>query len=306
MRPLRSPLPTDEAPAGLLLDGLENFWLAHGFGNEARVAAETYLDFVADGVPEDLAGLLGAGEILRFTGALERARENKRSLIALAREEPDAPAGDRLLGYWLPALLSDLSTLELELGDLDAAHIAAREALQLRRARGDPVGIAHALHALSEVAFVQGSLDDAARAMAEAIQLQEPDVLAYSRAGLAQIEATRGRADDCAQQLSLALPDLDPLRDLPSVSAVARTAGHLAHLRGDPETAVTLLRAGRRIEAETGTQFSSSNDRRIWSEALEEAEQALSPGALEQSSTAADRLSPEAVLHLVADVAPPQ
>ncbi len=101
------------------------------------------------------------------------------------------------------------------------------------------------------------------------------------------------------------LPDLDPLRDIPIVSFATRVAGHLAYLRGDPETAVLLLRAGDRIEAETGAKLSTPNDRRIWSEALEGAESVLSLEKRQRSSAAADGLSPEAVLDHIARIARP-
>ena len=63
------------------------------------------------------------------------------------------------------------------------------------------------------------------------------------------------------------------------------------------------MRAGDRIETETGTNFLTPNERRIWSETLDLAERALSPKERQTTRAVADKLTPETVCELIASLA---
>lgn len=120
-------------------------------------------------------GALAASEILRATGDLERAVAVKRRWLGIGLERPELELFGESLSYWSVPTMSDIASLECDLGDLVSARLHAEEALARRREHGRQSGIAHALLIMAQVALQEGRPDVAREHLEEATDLYASD-----------------------------------------------------------------------------------------------------------------------------------
>jgi predicted ATPase len=244
------------------LYGLWFHWLATGFGREGAAAARAWLELEAPADPSDhFAGLLGAGEILRATGAPTVAIELKRVALAIARADPSRPIFAQPVARWISALLSDLAHLLVDAGREDEARPLAEEALALRRELGHPSGIAHALIPLMEIEDQGGNLDGAYRLACEALLHYEEGGLDYQetyslRAARAEYELLLGRPQAAAATLA-SLLEARAISDVTDLAMILRVAAALADSLGELERAARLRGAFERVGDETGVLVAS-------------------------------------------------
>jgi predicted ATPase/class 3 adenylate cyclase len=154
----------DEADAGLAARyvwGLCIPWLTLGHNREAMRAVDRYLalDHEHASAAERFWGRGGASEVLRFSGESERAGVLKRELLEVLEAGVDLALEGHEAGPMLAPLLTDLASIELELGRLDAAREFALRGLEERRRDGRGFGIAHALYAVAAVEVASGNLE---------------------------------------------------------------------------------------------------------------------------------------------------
>ena len=207
-----------------LLVALWALWLRRGLNREGVATVDRYLLLDRSGVAPAtlLEGDLAASEVLRFSGDAARARELKQRCLTVARQFPEIelPTFSGQARDWITALLSDLSDVELMMGDVDLARQHALESLDLRRAAGKPFGIAHALAALATAEQVAGQFDRGAVCMAEAAELLEsmgsPEAPSV-RVAQAGLELLRGRPPEAVELLVANLPSATPGYDTQEV-----------------------------------------------------------------------------------------
>ncbi len=144
----------------LFLFGIWFSWATGGNFREAHLAVERWLELDREPIDTIIrwGGLVGGSEILAFTEDLARARELKLEAIEIAGAHRDASLYGWALATSIPATLADISRIDVEEGQLDAALAHAEEALALRLADGTPYGIAHAQAALAYVRLARGEL----------------------------------------------------------------------------------------------------------------------------------------------------
>jgi predicted ATPase len=239
----------DATLAADLMHGLWTFWLMTGSTEEAGSWARRYLASGRDGVPplRRMHGDHGAGEILRFTGDNDGAAALKRELIAVARANPDAVLHGRSALRVLAANLGDLTHIELDRDRPSAAQACAEEALAVRRQIGQPGGVAHALHALSAVAYHRGDYERAralsAEAAAEAEVAGNALGAALCRVDVAECDLLLGDPESAAETLSTIVSGLSDLPDQNVEINVVRVAGMVAAADGEARRAAVLFGA---------------------------------------------------------------
>jgi predicted ATPase len=162
----------DAQTAARILWGLWFLWLTHGHGAEAKSAADSLLRLELDPAdPSSFFGALAASEILRSTGDLERAVAVKRRWLGIGLERPELELFGESVSYWTLPIVSDVASLECDLGDLVSARQHAEEALAGRRELGRRSGVAHALAVMAQVALQEGRPELAREHLEEAVML---------------------------------------------------------------------------------------------------------------------------------------
>jgi tetratricopeptide (TPR) repeat protein len=241
----------DEQTTARVVAGLWFLWLVRGNGSEATAAAESLLRFDLDlNEPDSLFGAAAASEILRATGERERALAIKRRCLVATYKRPNAAFfGDRVSILTIP-LITDIASLECELGDLVSAHNHASDALAKRRQVGRESGIAHALCVMSQVALYEGDPEVAAEHLEEALKLylavgQETEALGV-RISLAECLLLSGEVDTAIDELRSYI-DGAVRADAYYGAEVARIVSTLAAQRGRPGDSARL--AGFHSEA---------------------------------------------------------
>ena len=265
---LRAALADNDAVlAGRYLDGLWFYWLTQGFGTEAAqaVAAWRALDRSQLAPSDQATGLLGAGEIVRFTGDVEEAIELKREALSLAVAHPKAEAAGRPMGGWRAAILADLAHLLVDAGRPAEAQTCAEQALALRRERGEPRGVAHAQAALAAIADASGDFVSARELMQAAAEGFERggsrEDATLRRAGAAEYEFLLGDAEAATRTFVRALADGQSLRDQGVLEAALRIGATIALNSGEPADAALLFAAAGRLRTTAGIETRSRAER---------------------------------------------
>jgi predicted ATPase len=236
----------DVRVAGDYLFGLWFRWLTEGLGPEAAAAAEGWLNLDRTELTaiDRLPGLFAAGEIVRFTGDLSRAAELKREELAIAREHANAIVHGWEIRRVIPATLSDLSQIELALGNVVKAGALADEALSIRRRAGELPGVGHALVAVGIVALVAGDIERARAAFVEATDALAGTSDAWSAALYqAECDLLLGDITSAAERVRTCVGELRKASIVVDVADAARVAASLALGLGDDENAAVLLEA---------------------------------------------------------------
>ncbi len=241
-------LDTGEAEVGLRIGAaLWRFWQLRNHEVEAR---------------ERLEGLLALGAGLPSTRAKAQTMIGSMSFVL-----GDFETAQRVLQEALPVhrrcgdvrmISSTLGMLAVIGGDADAALALSREALDVARNGDDPYAEGHALWHVGVALARVGELDDAERAVDEAVSfarahgnLRSVGSWQKTLAGLAIMRGDRARARRLFEE------SLSIHRDLDDVWGVSHSLSNLAYLSleaGDTETARTMLGEALAIERESGHQ----------------------------------------------------
>ena len=169
---------TSQALAGLArvalrTDVAEGRRLAH----EALVASEGSAD---DTARSNALHLLGVGA--QIAGDLVDAREWMTKRLALVRAD-----GNEFL---IASEAGNLSMVERQLGDLDAADALAREALEISVRTGDEFMRPFAISGLAAIALERGQLERAATLIGAAEAIMEAQKMAWPPDELPHYERT--------------------------------------------------------------------------------------------------------------------
>ena len=100
------------------------------------------------------------GETASATGRFDEAGRWHHEALAVCRSLGEQGS--------LPSILCDIAHLELELGNITAAHTAALQALEVASHLGNAVGVANALDALARQRLSVGNPERAVELWAEA------------------------------------------------------------------------------------------------------------------------------------------
>ena len=298
----------DVGVAGDCLFGLWYHWLTHGLGREAKDSVQAWLTLDRSALTplERMPGLLACGEVLRYTGDLQRATEVKHEQLAIARAHPAEVVHGRELFHIVAATLSDLAQMELAAGNLPAARASAEEALAIRRERGEAFGIGHALVVRGRIALVECDLQRARTCFAEGVEAlrDSPDDHEEATLLLAECELLLGDAKASARRLGACVDRLREVENVNVIADAARVAGMLALERGDPETGAELTGAFAAILENAGVALShDAHWQRSYETMTQSLRARLTADALGRARNRGADLSEEEVLELVAALA---
>jgi tetratricopeptide (TPR) repeat protein len=232
-----------------LVDSLWIHWMRAGQLDEGERWTTRALA-AADQTPRPLLeSTIGTlGDFARFRGDLERAASLKQTALAMARTIGDK-AG-------VAANLHDLAGTFAQLGEFPRARELATEGLAIRKELGKPLGVAHALDALWDIAFFEHDYEEASRLDHETIAILErhgPDTaeMAMTRWGLSECLRRCGRSANARDELREALVLARRLSLRQHVSGMLYTAAALITAR-DPAQAAKLIGASDTLLAESG------------------------------------------------------
>lgn len=290
----------DAATTGQYLFALWFYWLERGFGQEARTAATAWLALDRDSLDPlaRCAGLMGAGEILRWTGDPLVARALKVEQLEIARAHPDESFHGWQFRWLVPAILDDLSQIDLHDGRVDDAESHASEALVSWTALGLPFGIAHTETTLAEIRYARGDYAgslELSNASAGRLRSHGRYDLAVELAAAAA-EIGLGMLSSAGARLGAMSDDIE-LRDRGRFADFAHVAALLAARGGDSEKAAQLFGAEDRVVRESGTVMANLPPERAAREGIRAA---LEPHAFDTAKGVGASLTDSAVLALVA------
>jgi tetratricopeptide (TPR) repeat protein len=287
---------------GDCLFGLWWQWLTEGFTKEGKAAVDVWLDVDRSELTdiELVPGLLACGEILRFTGDTDLAAELKGQLLGIARAHPGEAVHAWSMDWMIPALLSDLSQIELARGDLAEARSIASEALSIRRHSRERRGIGHALVAAGIVDIVSGDPQGAFDRFAEAAEALEGTSDSWmAKLYSAECEVTLGDLAGATEHLRACLERLRQAPSVVDVADAARVSAGLAIEIGEHEVASELLGAFSRMSEDAGMPISIdahwSHDHRRMTDLLRAT---LGEGGLGAGSRRGAQLTEEETLDL--------
>jgi predicted ATPase len=296
----------DVRMTGDFLFGLWFRWFTEGLGPEAATAADGWLNLDRTELTaiDRLPGLFAAGEIVRFTGDLSRAAELKREELAIAREHDNAIVRGWEIRRVIPATLSDLSQIELALGNVVKAGALADEALSIRRRAGELPGIGHALVAVGIVALVAGDIDRARASFVEATDALAGTSDAWSAALYqAECDLLLGDITSAAGRVRTCVGELRKASVVVVVADAARVAASLAQELGDDENAAVLLEAFVRILHDAGMSlFLDAHWHRTYETMTDDLRAKLGEASLYRARAQGAQLTTDEVLDLALSV----
>jgi predicted ATPase len=224
---------------GRILGAAYPFLVSYGLA-EARAWADAALELRSQLSPDGLAELLvGAGEIARFSGDLDRAIELKDELVALD-PSPRRP-------NWRAATFADLAEIALDRSD----YAAAREYAAKSDAAG---GGARSALVYAELSLRAGDLP--AAEVSGLAALRGLDEGAYNHATvlecLGEIARRSGDRVTAYDRFVGALRAFAGLRDAGGVADCLDGLGRIAADAGDLERAGRLIGAARRLREDSG------------------------------------------------------
>jgi predicted ATPase/DNA-binding SARP family transcriptional activator len=217
-----------------LITANERFWTLRGRLNEARAAMEKAVAYHPHmPIPMQIHVLNRAGSIAQWQGDYDQASEWHHIALNLARQIQD----DKLLGYTLHflgtiagrqgdyesarallsesleyyrressftssqlnPLLNNLAIVHKRLGDLETAEKLLDEAISLRRATNDLLGLAANLNNLANIVLSRGNRQRARALFSESLSLsqqtQDHPSLVYSIGHAADLCAAEGQSE---------------------------------------------------------------------------------------------------------------
>jgi tetratricopeptide (TPR) repeat protein len=215
-----------------LITANERFWTLRGRLKEARAAMEKAVSYHRHmPIPMQIQVLNKAGSIAQWQGDYDQANEWHQIALALARQIQD----NKLLGYTLHflgniagrqgdyeaarvllseslghyrhepgftagqlnPLLNNLAIVHKRLGDLETAEKLLGEAITLRRATNDLLGLAANLNNLANIVLSRGDRERARALFSESLSLsqqtQDHPSLVYSIGHVADLCAVEGQ-----------------------------------------------------------------------------------------------------------------
>ena len=290
-----------------LLYGLWRYWLTVGQGAEAKQWVDRYLGSSrASNEPlVRYGGDLGASEILRVTDEVEQAIALKQDLLSTSRAFGEVEIHGRALRRWLPALLSDLAHLHLDIGDLDDAHDYAEEALAVRKELGNPAGVAHALGAVAMVAYAEGDFVTARsrRVESEAGWREDGrDAEAKQAAvSIAECDLLLGTTEGVEQRLREAGDGLHGERDVAALVQWLRVAALLLAARGEWERCAALYGLADRTESEGGMRIFVTAENEVHDGVRARVKQALDETVFERAYETGAQVTDDEALQFAMD-----
>jgi predicted ATPase/DNA-binding SARP family transcriptional activator len=232
----------------VLVGGLWSFWVSRALVAEGLRWAGWVVDARGAMSPTDaLDGLIGASELLRLYGDQDEALRLKYELIEAFDRLGDGGRADGILG--------DISQIQAQRGEIEAAREAAREELTRRRSTGDPGGIGHALASLALVDFYAGDFAPARRRYEEArVQFQLAEWPLQSAIALFMEAQSARRDGDCDTARELFRRSSSLVFELRERDAIPEFLQEVAALTDRAEDAVRLIGASERFVDELGVR----------------------------------------------------
>ena len=223
------------------LGAIWSVWLSIGGAQEAIAWARIVLDHRNRLSERELVTVLvGASELMRFTGDLDSAEQLKLELLELGNRNDDA-----LRKRWVSPILADLAEIALERGDSAAARTYAEESV----AKG---GGPRSASSLGEVVLREGDVERAAQLFEEsAAGYRGVHDLNYAYTFEARGEAAR-RLGDYARARACFVEGVRRWNELEDEAAAAECLDGLAALAlelGDRERAGVMAGAAARFRA---------------------------------------------------------
>lgn len=229
-----------EADAGLvvrIVRGLGDYWRLRGFLDEGQLWLLRAVDLAGGAAPDvaaDLHGYLGA--IHLRTNEFVAAARRFEAAIGWARQDGHA----RPLAHWL----HQLAYAHRAQGDLARARAVLGDALEISRAAGDRIGMAHRLGSLGDIAVHEGRLDDAEALFAEVWQLIQPataDHLVPYLESVARLALEQGDVDEGARRAEAGLHQARVAGDVWHVGFNLIALAYVARRRGESRRAGELV-----------------------------------------------------------------
>jgi predicted ATPase len=255
------------------------YWIVKGLGTEGARYADRLLDRAEGLSPaERLETIVGASELYRFTGDFQRGITLKEEGLALLPQLDDeivlGPVPfprDRLS----IAFLKDLAQTYVMVGNLDAAHERADEALRRAIELGEPSVRAHCLVAKAVVEFAAGRFATARALFGEAAPTWEAGMhlaeIAMTHTMLGECHRREDELDEAHRELGLGLDVAAESGDLATLYELLQEHAGLAVARRQPEAAARLLGASHRLRDELGAPVWDPEDVTRMTSAIEDA-----------------------------------
>ncbi len=259
--------------AGDILVGLELvgrlcvYWITSGLGMEGLAVAERGLALSTDFPSCDrLPVVIGASELLRFSGDLTKAVALKREAFELLDQcdhEQIAVTVGLTRQEARAGLLKDLAQAAALQGDLARGRVLAEQAIELAEGLDDDFA--------AEASYAKGLIDFADSRFAEAKELFESTVPIFERLSLftelaqgylmvGECARRQRLVDEALTQIGAALDIATPRNDLSLLHEALQELDALAELCGDPERAVRALGASERLRDEIGAPAWDAHD----------------------------------------------
>jgi predicted ATPase len=243
-----------------MASALWRYWQMRGQLVEAQEWIDKVLDLPCSADVDRrvwLATVEAAGGVAYWRGDVLRAERTYRAALDTSREIGD-PA-------WIARSLSNLAyALRGAAKAAEALPIAA-EALAGFSVLDDKSGQAGALRLIAILRAAAGDLDDAERAASRARALFEemdrPFDLAWTLRQVGMIHLKKGNPAESRRVLSEALHLFTAARDASSVPVILADLAAVARAEGDADTANTLVRSSRSLQAATGAEWARIVDR---------------------------------------------
>ncbi len=241
-----------DAQTGLrLAAALPNFWEVRGQFAAERGWLEELLVRTGAAASPDLRAkaLRGAGRMAYYQGDLAAAHWFFEQSVAMDRELDNRPRLADTLGR-----LAFVFSIQQEYA---AAEPLYQESLALYQALGDPSGVARILSELGYTAFRQGDLVRARSLLEESLALfREPDdryLASRARLILGHVARLEGAYAEARSLYAWAITTLKELGNSWGIFYLLEAFGHLALAEGEPERAVWLWGAAKRLGEAIGT-----------------------------------------------------
>jgi predicted ATPase/class 3 adenylate cyclase len=269
------------------------YWLTSGNARQADSWMGRLLGQSDDLPPAEAAWLHAfAAEFPRFAGETRRATEVKERGLLLARVAGDLASE--------AAILHDLSYIATSEGDLTRARRYAEMSLALRRKRGTPGGIAHALAAMSEVEVHAGNLQRAKGLVSEVMGLGGNTVdKADALVRLADIHRRLGETHEAALHMLQAISMAAGWNEAILREDLLLAAAALLVDLSNPEDAALVMGVRDTVQVESGLAM---NDPKLHEDTMTRLRDALASEDLEDLLRRGRRSSADWALTHVTDL----
>jgi predicted ATPase/class 3 adenylate cyclase len=225
----------DAVMAARLIDALGYLWYAGGVRREGLEWCESLFGLEAE-LPDALrAGALHSYALmLSGTGDPELGIDALREQVTIRRRLDDP--------IRLASALNNLGNLLYDIGEIDAAEVALREAIDAQREGGEPPTLMLCSLALGEMhAGRPGSEEHFREALTEAQAVDHRYGIALAMAGLGQLLAQARRTDEARPLLVDARERFEELNVSPGLADVDLSLAVLHRADGDRRSAARCL-----------------------------------------------------------------